>query len=74
MPILSILRFDMARVRELSEGKTTLIEDQERAHIPEGVVVRPMEERTHPTVGRLILKYMSDDSLLDRQRSDYAEV
>jgi hypothetical protein len=34
-------------------------------HIREGVVVRPVQERFDPQIGRAILKYLSDDYLLN---------
>lgn len=74
VPILGVVPYDLARIRAMSEGKTTLIENQEKAHIREGVVVRPLNERTNPKVGRLVLKYVSDDYLLDRKRSDFTEM
>jgi len=61
VPILERGPFSLAHVAELSRGKTTL-PDQ---HIREGVVVRPVKERFDPQVGRAILKYLSDDYLLD---------
>jgi len=62
VPVLERGPFSLARVAELSRGKTTL-PDQ---HIREGVVVRPVQERFEPQVdGRVILKYVSDDYLLN---------
>jgi hypothetical protein len=56
-------------VRRHSAGKTTFAD----GHIREGVVVRPLRERTDPRFGRLVLKYLSDDWLLDGERSDFTE-
>jgi RNA ligase (TIGR02306 family) len=61
VPLLAREPFSLARVAELSRGQTTL-PDQ---HIREGVVVRPAAERFDPQVGRAILKYLSDDYLLN---------
>jgi RNA ligase (TIGR02306 family) len=61
VPILSREPFSLERIAELSRGKTTL-PDQ---HIREGVVVRPVKERFDPQIGRVILKYLSDDYLLN---------
>lgn len=33
-------------------------------HLREGVVIRPLVERTHPEIGRVILKLVSDDYLM----------
>jgi RNA ligase (TIGR02306 family) len=61
VPLLERGPFSLERVAALSRGKTTL-PDQ---HIREGVVVRPVVERFDPEVGRAILKYLSDDYLLN---------
>lgn len=63
VPLLGRGPFSLDRIAELSRGKTTL-PDQ---HIREGVVVRPVEERLDPKIGRAILKYLSDDYLLDEK-------
>jgi hypothetical protein len=69
VPVLERGPFSLARVAELSRGQTTL-PDQ---HIREGVVVRPVVERFDPRIGRVILKYLSDDYLLnDKLRADDA--
>jgi len=60
-PLLWRGPFSLERIAELSRGKTTL-PDQ---HIREGVVVRPAVERFDPKIGRVILKYLSDDYLLN---------
>jgi len=60
-PILGRGPFSLEWVAGLSRGKTTL-PDQ---HIREGVVVRPVMERLDPKIGRVILKYLSDDYLLN---------
>lgn len=49
--------FDMGNVLSLSSGRTQLGAD----HIREGVVVKPLSERTDPRIGRVILKSISDD-------------
>ena len=61
VPVLGRGPFSLAWVAELSRGATTLPDE----HIREGVVVRPVAERTPPDVGRAVLKYLSDDYLLN---------
>ncbi len=61
VPILGRGPFSTEWVAELSRGQTVL-PDQ---HIREGVVVKPVAERTHPKIGRVVLKYLSDDYLLN---------
>jgi hypothetical protein len=36
-------------------------------HIREGVVVKPTIERTDPKIGRVVLKYLNDDYLLQKE-------
>lgn len=66
VPILYEGPYSLAKVRELASGKTTL----GGAHLKEGVVVRPLRERTDPRVGRVILKYISDEYLLSQQEDN----
>jgi RNA ligase (TIGR02306 family) len=61
VPLLERGPFSLARIAELSRGRTAL-PDQ---HIREGVVVKPVRERFDPEIGRAILKYVSDDYLLN---------
>jgi RNA ligase (TIGR02306 family) len=61
VPVLERGPFSLERVAALSRGQTAL----PGRHIREGVVVRPIVERFDPRIGRVILKYLSDDYLLD---------
>ena len=61
VPVLYRGPFSIEKVRELSSGQTTVIG---ATHIREGVVVAPVNERRDPTIGRVILKYVSDEYLL----------
>jgi RNA ligase (TIGR02306 family) len=70
VPVLAVIPFHLKDVKAWSEGKTTLM--QENAHMREGVIVRPLKERTDPKTGRVILKYVSD-SYLFGEKSDYTE-
>ena len=51
--------YDLATIKALSEGDTTL----GVGHIREGVVVKPVNERIDPKVGRVCLKYIGDPYL-----------
>jgi len=62
--------FSLEAIRAASGGRTTFAAD----HIREGVVVRPVHERTHPAIGRVILKYLGDDYLLAKGISDTNDV
>jgi RNA ligase (TIGR02306 family) len=68
VPILYRGKFDINKIKELSDGKSTIA-----SHIREGVVVRPVIERTHPKVGRLVMKYISDSYLFSKN-SDFKDV
>lgn len=70
VPTLDIGPFNLEKVRCLSGGKTVLDGD----HIREGVVVKPIVERTDPKIGRVILKYISDEYLLSKGISDSQDV
>ncbi len=61
VPLLDRGAFSLERIAELSRGQTTL----PGQHIREGVVVRPVTERFDPKIGRVVLKYLSDDYLLN---------
>lgn len=54
--------FSLAWVKSHAGGKSTFAE-----HIREGVVVKPLVERIHPKVGRLAMKYISDQYLLKKE-------
>jgi RNA ligase (TIGR02306 family) len=61
--------FALEVLKQHAAGRTTFDAD----HIREGVVVRPVRERYDERVGRVVLKYVSDDYLLDEKRSDFTE-
>lgn len=61
--------FSLDAVRQHSAGKTTFAD----AHIREGVVVKPVHERTDPRIGRVVLKYLGDAYLLDNKKSDFTD-
>jgi RNA ligase (TIGR02306 family) len=70
VPVVATIPFDLSEVKRYSEGKTLLM--QQDAHIREGLVVRPVHERTDPKLGRVILKYVSD-SYLFGEKTDYTD-
>jgi RNA ligase (TIGR02306 family) len=64
MPIVPILYqggFSKYIMDLYTSGKTTL---NNGPNIREGIVIRTMKEKTHPELGRVILKSVSDDYLL----------
>lgn len=69
VPILYEGPFSISKIKELSNGKSSLAD-----HIREGVVVRPVVERFSNLVcRRLVMKYVGDDYLLGNE-SDFTEV
>lgn len=62
--------FSLAKIKELSDGKSLM---PGADHIREGVVVKPVKERTDPRTGRVILKYLGDSYLLGKH-TDYEDV
>lgn len=60
VPVFAKFQFSLDAVRDVSSGKTMM---NGAEHIREGVVVRPLVERHDPTVGRVVLKYLSDEYL-----------
>lgn len=71
VPYLGAFPFSLDAVKNVSGGKTTLIEGD--GHIREGVVVKPLTERTDPKIGRVVLKYLSDEYLFAKE-SDSKDV
>jgi RNA ligase (TIGR02306 family) len=69
VPTLGFGPFTVGAIINLAKGKSTI---EGSSHIKEGVVVRPIYERTDPRVGRVILKYVSDEYLLS-QKEDWTD-
>lgn len=63
--------FSLEKMKELSCGQSHLTTEK---HIREGIVVRPIKERHHPKVGRLVLKYVGDDYLQGKEPDKKGEV
>lgn len=71
VPVLYQGPFDIEKIKQYSEG-STLVGD--KSPFREGVVVKPAVERTHPKIGRVILKYVSDTYLISRGLLDTTDV
>jgi RNA ligase (TIGR02306 family) len=71
VPLVGEGPFSLAYVRQLSKGET-LVPGAEGSNIREGVVVKPVVERTDPKIGRVILKYLSDDYLFG-EKTDFTD-
>lgn len=66
--------FSLEAARNAASGKSLLAPDA--PHCREGVVVRPVKERTNPKTGRTILKFVSDEFLFSKaaEASDTTDV
>lgn len=61
VPLLAIPEgYDYALLEKFSKGNTSLANGK---HLREGLVFRPFSERYHGKIGRVILKFISDDYL-----------
>lgn len=58
--------YSFEKMKELSSGKSILAEQNGADHLREGIVVQPVKERTDAKLGRVILKFVSDDYLLGK--------
>jgi RNA ligase (TIGR02306 family) len=62
-PLAIEMPYDKEAVMAMAEGKSTL----DDLHVREGVVVRPMKERYHDRLGRVILKLHGQGFLLRKE-------
>lgn len=62
VPLVGVQPYSLDAIKEASEG-VSLIGGR---HGREGVVVRPMQERNHAKIGRVIGKYLSDAYLFSK--------
>ncbi len=62
VPLLYRGPWDPSRVDEWAEGNSTIA-----GHVREGFVVKPVQERTHPILGRVILKMHGQGYLLRKE-------
>lgn len=60
VPPLGIFEYNLNTIKQLASG-STLVDNA--SNIREGVVVRPVKERYDYRIGRMILKYISDEYL-----------
>jgi RNA ligase (TIGR02306 family) len=63
--------FSLDAVKAVAAGNSTMPGAE---HIREGVVVRPVRERSDPKTGRVILKYINDDYLFAKGISDSTDI
>lgn len=71
VPVLYAGAYSLAKVKELSEGKTQVAGAD---NMREGVVVRPVVERMEHRFGRVILKYVGDEYLCSKGHNENKDV
>lgn len=59
VPVLYRGPYSYNKMKELANGTTTLMESD--AHMREGIVIKPAKERRHGDIGRVVLKFISDE-------------
>jgi len=69
VPVLYRGPFDKEKMIELTNGTETISGTAQ--HIREGIVIRPVVERYHNELGRVILKSVSEDYLLRKNGTEY---
>lgn len=69
VPVLYRGPFNKARLLKYTEGKETV--SGSGTHVREGIVVRPVNERTHPRYGRVIVKSVSEAYLTRKNATEY---
>lgn len=67
VPILLESEYNTELVRAYTKGPTTVDGD----HVREGIVIKPMKERRHYKLGRVILKSINEDYLLRKDGTEY---
>ncbi len=60
VPIIAEMAYDETTIREYSEGNSLVAGAN---HIREGIVIRPLLERSHPHFGRVVFKIVSPQYL-----------
>lgn len=68
VPLVHIGPYEEPRVRSMADGKSIVAGWNGVDQIREGVVVRPLVERSHIEIGRVQLKLVSDDYLMRKQK------
>lgn len=68
-PVVEKFNFNIEKVKELSTGDSILAAKNGARHMREGIVVKPMQERRDPKMGRVILKMLNDDYLILKNKA-----
>lgn len=60
VPVVLVTTFNLDKILSIAEGNSLI---NGANHIREGIIVRPLRERTHPEIGRVCLKVVSNGYL-----------
>ena len=69
VPVLYTGPYSDEIIQKYTTGNTTLMKDN--PHMREGVIIRPIKERFHPKIGRVILKSVSDVYIRRHDGTEY---
>ena len=64
VPLMYLGEYDKARVMEIASGESIIAPDTQP--VIEGVVIKPNTEKTHPRIGRKVLKLVNDEYLMSK--------
>ena len=62
-PVIWAGEYSLDKMKELADGKSRLAD-----HMREGIVVYPVTERTHPKIGRVVLKFIGKEYLMSKHK------
>jgi len=65
VPVLYRGPYSMEKMKEIADGKSTI---ENANHIREGIVTKPVVERTDIKIGRAVLKYISTEYELSKHK------
>lgn len=60
--------FDLKIAESLLSGPSVLCPDQK---VREGIVIRPLKEMHHPSVGRVLMKWLNPEFLMNKKGTDF---
>ena len=67
VPTICTCPYSLEKMKELSDGKS-IVKGAEKQKYREGCVVKPISERTHPKLGRTVLKFIGTEYSLSKHK------
>lgn len=71
VPVIEVCPFDPDKIIKLASGDSILAGKNGIKQIREGVVVKPIHERSDPVLGRVILKFISPEYATRKQGTEF---